>query len=80
MAPRMPRPPSTGKTAPVMNDASSEARYSAAEATSAGDASRPNGIVETNAARPSSGSLLPMNVRSIGVSAATGQMATARMR
>ncbi len=50
-----------------------------AEATSDGAASRPSGIVKTNAARPSSGSPLPINVRSIGVSAATEARQLTRM-
>ena len=41
----MPRPPSTGMTAPVMYAASSEARKRTAAATSSGSAKRPAGML-----------------------------------
>eukprot|EP00617_Octactis_speculum_P018741 CAMPEP_0185754446 /NCGR_PEP_ID=MMETSP1174-20130828/13094_1 /TAXON_ID=35687 /ORGANISM="Dictyocha speculum, Strain CCMP1381" /LENGTH=119 /DNA_ID=CAMNT_0028432651 /DNA_START=61 /DNA_END=420 /DNA_ORIENTATION=- len=41
-APRLIRPPSTGSKAPVMKDASSEARKDIASATSSGLATRPS--------------------------------------
>ena len=47
----MHRPPSTSSTAPVTKLASSDARYTIAFAMSSGVQRRPNGIVDTNAAR-----------------------------
>jgi hypothetical protein len=44
-------PPSTGSTAPVMNEASSEARKAMALATSAGSPMRPIGCMPSIAAR-----------------------------
>ena len=49
-------PPSITSSEPVMNDASSEARYSAAAAISAGVPRRPSGWRATSAARAESGS------------------------
>jgi hypothetical protein len=67
-------PPSTANTAPVTYDASSEARNSAAAASSAGSASRPIGIACPNA-RSSSGLITAW---SIGVAVGPGAIALTR--
>src|SRR2546428_12638176 len=74
----MQRPPSTSKQAPVMNDASSEARNPAAVAMSDGNDKRPNGIVAMNFARIS-GVSSPMKSASNPVSPATGLMTLTRI-
>ena len=56
LAPHIPNPPSTSRTSPVMNEASSEARKRTAPATSSGSATRPSGVFSTIAAVASSGS------------------------
>src|SRR5690606_17209981 len=58
----MPRPPSTGMTAPVTYPAPSEPSHVTAEATSSGLAYRPSGTCETISARRSSGRALVMSV------------------
>src|SRR5262249_6544528 len=72
------RPPSTSSTTPVRNAASSEARNSAALATSCGTDNRPSGTDATNLAR-TAGSSLPRKVGSSAVSPATGASAHTRI-
>src|SRR3989442_5244532 len=74
----MQRPPSTSRQAPVMKAASSDAKNTAAVATSDGSDRRPSGIVAMNLAR-SSGVSPPMNSASSPVSPATGLMMLTRM-
>src|SRR5207248_8626545 len=72
------RPPSTSRHAPVMNDASSDAKNTAAVATSEGSDRRPSGIDAMNCAR-FSGVSSPMKSASMPVSPATGLITLTRM-
>src|SRR6202034_2231830 len=73
------RPPSTSRTTPVRNSASSEQRNNAEAAISDGLEKRPSGIVARNLARIS-GESVPRKVGSKGVSPATGASPFTLMR
>lgn len=72
-------PPSTGKSTPVMNFASSDARKTAALATSTGSVSRCSGIDFQNCSRFSGVSSTPTNDEKSAVPDSSGQMALKRI-
>jgi hypothetical protein len=74
------KPPSTGSATPVMNDASGDARNSAAAAHSDGRARRPSGCARSYSSRVRSGSgCCAMIASTIGVSTMPGQTALTRI-
>src|SRR5919204_317119 len=74
------KPPSTGSATPVTNDAASEARKTATEATSSGRHNRPSGCDTSCSRRAAAGSgIESMKPRSIGVSTEPGQIALTRI-
>ena len=73
------RPPSTGNSTPVMNEASSLPKYAAAAAISVGSARRPRGMADTSFLRFSGVSGIPLNDSNRPVGVRTGQIALTRM-